>query len=137
MFRSSSLIISLLIVLESSRGDVSHFFAPEISYFQHHHHIPSHHQGISLAFQHPLSGLYGAPPLPAAQPAALYSNPVDPSLAVTPAPVAPVASSTTEFSLPSILDNRNVKDDRQFIPLTKQYLPPLEERPNYETPEQG
>uniref|UniRef100_A0A1I8PZK0 ZP domain-containing protein n=1 Tax=Stomoxys calcitrans TaxID=35570 RepID=A0A1I8PZK0_STOCA len=103
----------------------------DLSYFQHHHHIP-HQQAIPVAFQPSYSGVYGPPPQP------VYpGNPVGPSQVATPAPVAPVASSTTEFSLPEIVDNRSAKDERQFIPLIKQYLPPMEERPNYESPEQG
>ncbi|XP_075167523.1 uncharacterized protein LOC142239615 [Haematobia irritans] len=133
MFKSIGVILFILNILEFSFADISHYFAPsDISYFQHQHHIPPHQQAIpAIAFQPSLSGVYGTPQQ------GIYPNPVGPAQVVTPAPVAPVTSSTTEFTLPEIVDNRSAKDERQFIPLHKQYLPPIEERPNYESPEQG
>ncbi|XP_061395380.1 uncharacterized protein LOC133330994 [Musca vetustissima] len=132
-------LLVLLSLLNFSWADGSHFFAPELSYFQHHHHIPAaqQQQSISLAFQSPplpsavygspLSQIYGPPPVAAAPPPQI----------VTPAPVAPVTSSTTVFNLPEIVDNRSAKDQRQFIPLHREYGPPTEERPVYESPAQS
>ncbi|XP_073811825.1 uncharacterized protein [Musca autumnalis] len=119
-------------LFNNTQAEVSHFFAPEISYFQHHHHIPPQQQSIALTFQQPPlpSGVYGSP---------IYPNPVAvPAQIVTPAPVAPVTSSTTESPLPDIVVNRSAKDQRQFIPLHRQYIPPsAEERPSYESPSQS
>ncbi|XP_016970333.1 uncharacterized protein LOC108038124 [Drosophila rhopaloa] len=104
--------------IRGSLADVSHFFAPQLDQFENYLHG-------QVPFQVGLSppNLYG-PPAPAPVP-------------VTPAPVAPVA--TTEFSLPEIIENRSVKfqgtGHGSFIPLSQHYLPPaIEERPNYESP---
>lgn len=134
------------------QADVSHFFAvpPELNYY------PASQQqipAVGLQYQqypnqhYSLSGLYGA-------------------AVVTPAPVAaPVLpqNTTTEATLPEIVDNRSAKQPKQtyhyhrpqqqhtakFIPLSKEYLPPanaahpapaatalppLDDRPNYESP---
>ena len=136
---SSSLKFSLIILnvvafIRISQQDVSHLYAHpgQFSYFQQQH---QHQYHPALAqqqtpFQSGLAALYAAPPLP-------------PSEVVTPAPINPV-SSTTELLLPEIVENRSVKDQRDyrnFIPLHKQYLPPappaFDERPNYESPQQG
>ncbi|KAH8394019.1 hypothetical protein KR215_008834 [Drosophila sulfurigaster] len=114
-----SIILSSLLLLLSispSTADVAHFFAAPADF-------GSYNQLDPASFQLPLSQsiLYGRP---------VVSNPVTP---------APVASPTTEFSLPEIVENRNVKGLSQrsnnFIPLSQHYLPPaLDERPNYEAP---
>ncbi|KAI8124841.1 hypothetical protein FF38_04461 [Lucilia cuprina] len=144
MFRSKKSVIVLLIFayIHYSLQDVSHFFAqaPELSYFQHHHHLAPQHGHIPVGFQSGISALYG-PPSNGADLSGLYPNPIGPSSeVVTPAPVAPISTST-ESLLPEIVENRSAKDRRNFIPLLKQYLPPAppvaDERPNYESPQQG
>ncbi|KAH8297009.1 hypothetical protein KR044_003318 [Drosophila immigrans] len=106
----------LLLSLSPSTADVAHFFAAPADF-------GSYHQLDPASFQLPLSqsSIYGRP---------VVSNPVTP---------APVASPTTEFSLPEIVENRGLKGLSQrnvnFIPLSQHYLPPaLDERPNYEAP---
>lgn len=138
--QKSVLILLILSVFQNSYQDVSHFFAqaPEFGYYQHQHHqhhLQQQHSHIPVAFQQGISSLYAAPPTEG-----LYSSPIVGSEIVTPAPVAPVVTST-EFVAPEIIENRSVKDHRNFIPLLKQqYLPPappmMDERPNYESPQQ-
>ncbi|EDV37368.2 uncharacterized protein Dana_GF13410 [Drosophila ananassae] len=114
------LYISLLelLIVQGSWADVAHFFAAPVEQLGNYLHG-------QVPFQLGLSppGLYGPPPVPPSP--------------VTPSPVAPV--STTEFSLPEIIENRSVKfqgsGHGNFIPLSQNYLPPaFEERPNYESP---
>ncbi|XP_065368700.1 uncharacterized protein LOC135961132 [Calliphora vicina] len=144
MFRSKKCILVLLILgfISKSYQDVSHFFAqaPEFGYYQHHHHLQPQQTHIPVAFQSGISSLYGPPPSSAADASGLYPNPIGSAEVVTPAPVAPISSST-ELLLPEIVENRSVKDRRNFIPLFNQYLPPAppvaDERPNYESPQQG
>ncbi|XP_030375616.1 uncharacterized protein LOC115624908 [Scaptodrosophila lebanonensis] len=105
-----------LLILRLGTGadaDVAHYFTP-VDF------------GSFVHGQHPYQvGL--APP----QPSTLYGAPINP---VTPAPVAPPAPATTEFTLPEIIENRSVKTHGNFIPLSQHYLPPAEERPSYESP---
>lgn len=143
----SSLAKSVLIILNVfafvriSYQDVSHLYVHpgQFSYFQQQQqpHHQNQYQYHPIAFQTGLPALYAPPP------ASIGGGLVGPAEVVTPAPVAPV-SSTTELLLPEIVENRSVKDQRDhrnFIPLHKQYLPPappaFDERPNYETPQQG
>ncbi|XP_017068800.1 uncharacterized protein LOC108106336 [Drosophila eugracilis] len=115
---SSKRILALLglLTIQKTYADVSHFFASPLEQYGNYLHG-------QVPFQVGLSppNLYGPPP----------------AAPVTPAPVAPV--STTEFSLPEIIENRSVKfqGSRQgsFIPISQHYIPPaVEERPNYESP---
>ncbi|KAM7344136.1 uncharacterized protein ACRADG_010973 [Cochliomyia hominivorax] len=142
MFTSKQNIVVLFIfgLIQNSYQDVSHFFAqvPELSYFQHHHHLTPQQTHIPVAFQQGISSLYG-PPSPV-EATGLYQNNLGGSQIVTPAPVAPVSSST-ELATPEVVENRSLKDRRNFIPLLKQYLPPAppmaDEKPNYESPQQS
>lgn len=146
MLRSQKSVLVLLIFgfIQNSYPDVAHFFAqaPDYSYFQHHHHhLPAQQFQTPVAFQPAISSLYGLPPSSdGADSAGLYPNPIGLPEVVTQAPVAPVSTST-EFLFPEIVENRGAKDRRNFIPLLKQYLPPApplaDERPNYESPQQG
>ncbi|XP_017049533.2 LOW QUALITY PROTEIN: uncharacterized protein LOC108093773 [Drosophila ficusphila] len=114
----TSLVAALvgLLIIKGALADVAHYFAPALDQFGNYLHGQVPFQ-VGLSPPH----LYGPP---AAVP-------------VTPAPVAPV--STTEFSLPEIIENRSVKfqgtGHGNFIPVSQHYLPPaVEERPNYESP---
>ncbi|XP_016994410.3 uncharacterized protein [Drosophila takahashii] len=115
---STKRIVALLglLAIQKTLADVSHFFASPLEQYGNYLHG-------QVPFQVGLSppNLYGPPP----------------AAPVTPAPVAPVA--TTEFSLPEIIENRSVKfqgaGHGSFIPLSQHYLPPaVEERPSYESP---
>ncbi|KAH8291145.1 hypothetical protein KR054_009127 [Drosophila jambulina] len=129
--RWTSLVIALMgfLIFGESLADVSHYYASPLEHFGNflHGQVP-----FQLGLSPP--GLYGTPvgTAPGTAP-----PPVAP---VTPAPVAPAPVTTTEFSLPEIIENRSVKFQGSgghggFIPLSQHYLPPaLEERPNYESP---
>ncbi|TMW53507.1 hypothetical protein DOY81_001384 [Sarcophaga bullata] len=136
----SLIILNIVVFIRISYQDASHLYAHpgQFSYFQQQQHQHQYHP----AFQPGLTALYAAPPASVGNGGGL----IGPSAVVTPAPVAPV-SSTTELLLPEIVENRSVKDQRDyrnFIPLHKQYLPPappappaFDETPNYESPQQG
>ncbi|XP_037941001.1 uncharacterized protein LOC119673955 [Teleopsis dalmanni] len=116
------LLLLIALIVEESKSDVSHFFAPELSFFHGH---PGHTFPFQIAFQPTVQqdqGLYAAPPpVQAGYPVSTHS------------PVAPTTTTTTEFTLPEIVENRNAKE-HNFIPIRNQYLPPELERPNYESP---
>ncbi|TDG51156.1 hypothetical protein AWZ03_002519 [Drosophila navojoa] len=109
------LLLLLLLLLDNACADVAHFFAAPAEFG---------------------SYLHGQAPFQLALPQ--YGPPA--ASPVTPAPVAPVAPSTTEFILPEIIDNRSLVKSfgpahGNFIPLSQHYLPPSnEERPSYESP---
>ncbi|XP_011197939.2 uncharacterized protein LOC105222350 [Bactrocera dorsalis] len=104
-------------------ADISHFFADNYDYYpQQQSAVPS---------------LYPVPPaLPPSQVGDAFptSAPASPPQS-THSPVAPVRpSSTTELTLPEIVENRGAKSGGRinFIPLQNQYLTPEEDRPNFE-----
>lgn len=121
---SQSLLIAIMVWLPFSYCDVAHLgFSPEfggfVQYPNQQHHFQNPFQFGSLQPPQPsLPSLYSAPtPTPASSQGG-YPLPVQ-----TPAPVAPLPS-TTEFFLPEVIDNRAVKDRHHFIPLNNNYLPP-------------
>ncbi|XP_018796713.1 PREDICTED: uncharacterized protein LOC108973722 [Bactrocera latifrons] len=104
-------------------ADISHFFADNYGYYsQQQPAVPS---------------LYPVPPaLSPSQVGDAFptSAPASPPQS-TNSPVAPVRpSSTTELTLPEIVENRVAKSGGRinFIPLQNQYLTPEEGRPNFE-----
>ncbi|XP_017493153.1 PREDICTED: uncharacterized protein LOC108381247, partial [Rhagoletis zephyria] len=112
-------------------ADISHFFAGDYDYYSQQHQYP-----VALVPQQSaVTSLYAA--LPPA-PGDFSSNATFPDTPPTSthSPVAPVRPSTTEFTLPEIVENRSAKSGSggrfNFIPLRNQYLTPEENRPNYE-----
>lgn len=122
-------------------ADISHFFADNYDYYpqQQQQQLPTYavappQPGVPSLYQVP-------PPLPPSQTDDILSNGAFPTAAPvappqsTHSPVAPVRpSSTTEFTLPEILENRGAKSGGRinFIPFQNQYLTPEENRPSFE-----
>ncbi|XP_036334728.1 uncharacterized protein LOC118745310 [Rhagoletis pomonella] len=128
MLSQISYAILVLCFCASVYADISHFLAGDYDYYSQQYQYP-----VALVPQQSaVPSLYGAPP-PA--PGDFPSNATIPDTPPTSthSPVAPVQPSTTEFTLPEIVENRSAKSGRfNFIPLRNQYLTPEENRPNYE-----
>ncbi|XP_004517821.1 uncharacterized protein LOC101451116 [Ceratitis capitata] len=150
----ASIIFTLaLFFLQSVVADISHFLSHDFDHFLHPQPEQKQQQQQQFA-TYPVSSaptqpsvpsLYELPPLlPPTQPGGIPAigdvSPSTPAPAVptisTHSPVAPVRPSTsTEFTLPEIVENRSAKSGGgrfNFIPLQNQYLAPAEDRPNYD-----
>ncbi|XP_028896803.2 uncharacterized protein LOC105213277 [Zeugodacus cucurbitae] len=122
-------------------ADISHFFADNYDYYPQQQQLPTY--PVVSPAQPAVPSLYPAPPpLPPSQTGDIPSIGGFPTAAPpaappqsTHSPVAPVRpSSTTEFTLPEIVENRVAKSGGRinFIPLQNQYLTPEEDRPSFE-----
>ncbi|XP_054737888.1 uncharacterized protein LOC129244296 [Anastrepha obliqua] len=124
----------------SAYADVSHFLGDDYDYYSQQQQLPAY--PVALAPQDPsLPSLYAVPPLlPGDIPAnGTFPDPAAPTAPPTSthSPVAPVRPSSTEFTLPEIVENRSAKSGGiggrfNFIPLNNQYLTPAVDQPNYE-----